>query len=233
MKKQLYLTIDVEPDCPPYLNTYQGIELGMERLFALFTELNIVATFFCTGDVALRYPHIIKKIPELSHGLGCHSHQHLKFNHVDYATAKQDITEATKILSEFAPITSFRSPYLNFPVQYLKILCELGYQIDSSAAKYKSGYKKYMEAAKHYPIQCIPASCTSSLLRIPKWLRLPILSSLQDPVVLFIHPWEFVDFRKSNLRLDCRFRTGDMALACLKENILFFQKKNFKFNLLV
>ena len=42
---------------------------------------------------------------------------------------------------------------------------------------------------------------------------------LSDPVVLFVHPWEFVDLTRERLRYDCRFRTGDVALRCLREVI--------------
>jgi hypothetical protein len=35
--------------------------------------------------------------------------------------------------------------------------------------------------------------------------------------VLFVHPWEFVDLRHERLRLDCRFKTGEVALACVRD----------------
>ncbi|HTE43974.1 MAG TPA: hypothetical protein VK636_01925, partial [Gemmatimonadaceae bacterium] len=48
-------------------------------------------------------------------------------------------------------------------------------------------------------------------------LRSAYLSALASPVVLFVHPWEFVDLRQEKLRLDCRFKTGDIALACVAQ----------------
>ena len=44
-----------------------------------------------------------------------------------------------------------------------------------------------------------------------------------------MHPWEFVDWTQTNLRRDCRFRTGEKALECLKENIQFFKRRKFQF----
>jgi hypothetical protein len=66
---------------------------------------------------------------------------------------------------------------------------------------------------------------TSSVLRLPRAIRDPWLLSLRDPVVLFVHPWEFVDLTQERLRLDCRFRTGAIALQCLREVIQLFQRR--------
>ncbi len=61
----------------------------------------------------------------------------------------------------------------------------------------------------------IPVSLTSSALRLPPSLVVGLLKSLNDPVVLFVHPWEFVDLRYTRLRWDCRFQTGPQALVGL------------------
>jgi hypothetical protein len=57
----------------------------------------------------------------------------------------------------------------------------------------------------------VPASVTSSVLRLPDVIRRTVLNRLADPAVVFVHPWEFVDFRRAPIRWDCRFRTGDDA----------------------
>ena len=55
------------------------------------------------------------------------------------------------------------------------------------------------------------------------------VSPLRDPVVLFVHPWEFVDLTRERLRYDCRFRTGDFALRALREVIELFQRRGATF----
>jgi len=47
--------------------------------------------------------------------------------------------------------------------------------------------------------------------------------------VLFVHPWEFVDLRRERLRFDCRFRTGDIALDCLRDVIASFRARGAEF----
>ena len=75
----------------------------------------------------------------------------------------------------------------------------------------------------------VPASITSSTLRWPAALRNPLLAALSEPAVVFVHPWEFVDLRRTTLRLDCRFKTGDTALACLRDTIRFFRNRSAVF----
>ncbi len=73
---------------------------------------------------------------------------------------------------------------------------------------------------------------TSSVLRLPPFIRDRWLSRLAGPVVLFCHPWEYVDWRKTNLRLDCRFRTGDPALDDMRAVIRLFKEKGARFRLM-
>jgi hypothetical protein len=123
-------------------------------------------------------------------------------------------------------VTSFRAPYLRFPEPYVRLLERANFQLDSSLAKYKRSYR-----APRLPttLTRIPASMTSSVLRLPAAIRDPWLASLADPVVLFVHPWEFVDLRRERLRYDCRFRTGEVALRCLREVIDSFSARGADF----
>lgn len=221
------LTVDMEQDCPPYLDTHRGVEAGTPLLLKLFEQEKVHATFFTTGAVARRYPQVVQAIVAAGHELGCHGDTHRKFNEMGPEEAQKEIRESTQTLRQHYPVLSFRAPNLVFPEAYLKFLEAENYELDSSEAKYKSAYRKRHKASTR--LKRIPASVTSSVLRLPKAIRFPWFSRLQDPAVLFVHPWEFVDFRKSKLRLDCRFRTGQTALDCLRENIHFFRNRGANF----
>ena len=110
-------TVDLEQDAPPFLNTSRGAEHGMPELLSLLADADVVATVFCTGDVARRYQGLAR----------------------------------------------------------------------------------------------LPASMTSSVLRLPRLLRNAVLVPLPSPLVLFVHPWELVDLRRTNIRWDCRAGTGEHA----------------------
>ena len=221
------ITVDFEPDCPPYLSTtFRGIEQGAPALLALFAERDIRATYFTTGEVAERYPEAVRALVRDGHELGCHGVSHTAFDALPEAEARREIVDSARLLRTFAPVGSFRAPYLRFPEPYVRLLEDAGFTLDSSLAKYKWSYH-----ARRHPTTLvrIPASMTSSVLRLPAVVRNPWLLALADPVVLFVHPWEFVDLTHEDLRYDCRFRTGEVALRCLREVIELFQRRRARF----
>lgn len=220
------LTVDMEPDCPPFLWTWRGVTEGAPRLMELFRREGIPVTWFTTGETARLHPQAVTHIVDAGHELACHGVTHQRFDWMSRDSARWEIEDSTRRLRDFGEITSFRAPYLRFPGHYLDLLAAEGFTLDSSQAR----YKKDVPGEENAPgLLRIPASITSSALRIPRLLRELWLGRLPDPVVLFVHPWEFVDFRRSNLRLDCRFRTGQPALDHLAEVIAYFKRRGASF----
>jgi peptidoglycan/xylan/chitin deacetylase (PgdA/CDA1 family) len=221
-------SVDVEHDCPPYLRTCRGMEEGMPRLLDLLGELGVRGTFFTTGEMARRFPAVIARLVAEGHELGCHGDLHLDFTTLDRAATADELRRSLETLRSFAPVVSFRAPYLRFPAEHLELLVAHGLRIDSSIARYKFG-------ANHRPgadvpgLVRVPASVTSSVLRIPAVLRDPWLAALTLPAILFVHPWEAVDFRRSALRWDCRFRTGAAALAAWRAALSRMQESGARF----
>lgn len=222
------LGIDVEPDCPPYLATqYRGVERGLPRLLDELDVLGVPVTCFCTGEVAERHAARVRDILARGHELASHGYSHRPFDMLSPGEARQEIHTSTQVLRAFgAPVTSFRAPNLRFPDRYLPLLEEHGFRVDSSQAKYKMAY--YTSWART-SLTRVPASMTSSVLRLPHAIRDPWLLSLASPVVLFVHPWEFVDLTRERLRLDCRFRTGEPALAALRDVVGLYRRRGARF----
>jgi peptidoglycan-N-acetylglucosamine deacetylase len=225
---EVSLGIDVEPDCPPYLATqYRGVMDGLPRILDALDDAHVPTTCFCTGEVAERFPQRVTDLLQRGHELGSHGHTHRPFDRLAEPEAREEIVRSTQVLRSFgAPVTSFRAPNLRFPDYYLPLLEEQKFAVDSSQAKYKAAY--YRPAART-SLRRIPASMTSSVLRLPAWLRDPWLASLASPVVLFVHPWEFVDLTRERLRLDCRFRTGDPALIAVRQVVSLFRARGATF----
>jgi peptidoglycan-N-acetylglucosamine deacetylase len=219
-------TVDLEPDCPPYLQGFRGIEQGTPALLDLLGAEKVPATFFTTGEVAARYPETVKRLVRDGHELGCHGMTHRAFTSLDPVTARSEIEESAAILRRFAPVTSFRAPYLQFPPAYVEMLEQNAFTLDSSQAKYKLAYYRDRASPR---ITRVPASVTSSVLRLPRVVRNTYLSALWSPIVLFVHPWEFVDLRHERLRLDCRFKTGDIALDCVRDVLQSYARRGARF----
>lgn len=219
-------TVDLEPDCPPFLSGFRGVEHGLPALLDALSELGIPATFFTTGEVARRFPASVESVVAAGHELACHGMTHTAFTTLDRESARDEIVESAAILRRFDRVTSFRAPYLQFPDAYVDILEENDFALDSSHAKYKLAYYR---SRTRTTLRRIPASATSSVLRLPRAIRSAYLGALSNPIVLFVHPWEFVDLRREKLRLDCRFKTGDIALACVREVLESYAARDARF----
>ena len=224
------VTIDVEHDCPPFLNSYKGIEEGLPALISLLKSKKIPSTFFVTGDVARKYPETVKRLVEDGHEIGCHGDFHHRLDQLHTSEAAEEIRRATETLRKFYPVKSFRAPCLQFPDDYLNHLADEGYEIDSSLAKHKNPFLKI--EVKH-GIRRIPVTTTSILLRTPPFFRNFFLSMFSDPVVFFFHPWEFIDMTGSNLRFDCRYNTGEKTLRALAEIIDFYRQRGATFKKMI
>jgi peptidoglycan/xylan/chitin deacetylase (PgdA/CDA1 family) len=225
----VYFSVDVEEDCPPFLNTWRGITEGMPRLLALLDEERVPATLFTTGEVARRYPDLIRAAVAAGHELGCHSNTHGDYRRMTKAQAAADIGAASEALRAFAPVVSFRAPYLQFPAGFVDLLASHGYAVDSSEGRHKKiGFRVRPESG----VLRVPASVSSLTLRWPAPVRDLLFTQVAEPAVLFCHPWEFVDLRRERLRWDCRIRTGEQALASLRTALRFFKRRGAAFALM-
>ena len=224
-------SVDYEPDCPPYLSdTHRGVEEGTAPLLAMLREAGVPSTFFSTGEVAERYPDAIRAIVSAGHELGCHGHTHRRFVDLGPADARDEIVASSAVLRAFGtPVDSFRAPNLLFPDAYLPLLEDAGYALDSSHAKYKAPYWRDRRTPAPTRLTRIAASTTSSVLRLPRPVREAWIARLASPVVLFVHPWEFVDLRDYDLRLDCRFATGATALRRVRAVLDFLAARGARF----
>jgi peptidoglycan/xylan/chitin deacetylase (PgdA/CDA1 family) len=222
-------TCDLEPDCPPYLRGFRGVEEGLPKLLGLLERLGVQATFFTTGEVAQKYPEAVRAVLAGRHELACHGMTHTAFTSMTPEQARSEINDSAAILRDHAAVTSFRAPYLKFPDEFLPLLEDAGFDLDSSQAKYKKAYYDSRRAGTRTSLKRIPASLTSSALRIPRLLREAYVRTVSKPVVLFVHPWEFVDLRREKLRFDCRFRTGDVAIECVGDVLRGMQKRGARF----
>lgn len=224
--KNITITIDVEEDCPPMLTSTRGMEEGLPKLLDLFKEEGIKATFFVTGMMAEQFPDLIYRIPEERHELGCHGYTHARFDRMGKEEARIALEKAGKVLKQFEKrLVSFRAPNLQFPESYLKLLEEEGFLYDSSLAAYKPPFPRSRVKGK---IVRIPATVTSSVIRLPPGFFLPLLRRTAAPVI-FVHPWEFIDMSKMPVRPDCRFNTGEKALENLKILIHASKAENCRF----
>lgn len=136
-------TVDLEPDIPHRVGTYEGLE-ELDDLLALLQRHAVPATFLVTGEVARVHPNSVKRVVASKHEVGCHGMYHEPFNDVSpsglefpplTSRRKRELlvmaTEAVSAASGMTP-QSFRAPYLSFDDKLAEMLVDLGYRVDSS-----------------------------------------------------------------------------------------------------
>ncbi|KUH33663.1 polysaccharide deacetylase [Thermococcus celericrescens] len=220
------ITFDVEHDCPPYLTTTRGMEDGLPKLLDLMAEKKVRATFFFTAEMARRFPELVKRVIDEGHELGSHNYNHERLDRLTRAEGERAIVKSLNVLREFGEVLSFRAPNLQFPDYYYDILERNGILVDSSKATYK-GYRRGVRFFGD--VLEVPASTTSSVIRLPWRVQKLIHARLKEPRVYFAHPWEFVPMQREKIRWDCKFNTGDKAVELLGRLIDYYKSRNAKF----
>jgi peptidoglycan/xylan/chitin deacetylase (PgdA/CDA1 family) len=226
--RNISLTIDVEQDVPPYLNTWRGVEDGLPKLLALLSKHGIRATFFVTGQTAEKFPDLVKKI-SLEHEVGCHGYEHERFDKIDSQEQFRRIELATRVLKGVIgqPILGFRAPNFRPSSHTFVALKKMGYLYDASNALYRIG-----EDPIRYGLVEIQNTWPSSFLRLPPVLSkqaLRLCLAAFPLTVLDYHVWEVV--KMTGVRFDCRFATGETALHRL-DKVLEYLKARANFVLM-
>ena len=85
---------------------------NLDRILFLLEESNNIATFFCLGWVARKYPDIIKEIQAAGHEIGTHSNAHQLIYRYDRKFFKNDLEISIKSLEDIIgkKIKAYRAP---------------------------------------------------------------------------------------------------------------------------
>ncbi|MGC9210419.1 MAG: polysaccharide deacetylase family protein [Acidilobus sp.] len=222
-RKVLFLSFDVEPDAPPYLNGLRGVDESLPGILDVLDELRVKATFFVVGRVALERQRIVKEIVDRGHEIGGHGYNHERLDRLTPSEAEAAIEKSISILRRFYDVTSFRAPNLKLPRYLLGALRARGVKVDSSLALYKPPFAR--EPACQDGVLRVPVTVTSSVLRSP--VPAGLLASLTRLryVTLFLHPWEFVRVR--HWRPDIWLWTGPGLYLKLKSLVKAYTAKGF------
>ena len=220
----MFLSFDVEPDAPPYLNTTRGLEEGLPGLLDLLDELNVKATFFVVARLVVERGQLAREIVDRGHELASHGYSHGRLDRMPLERALDDIAKSLSVLREYYDVISFRAPNLAIPRGVVQRLTAYGVKVDSSLAAYKPPFRRGPTC--QYGLLRVPATVTSSVLRIP-WADavLPRLFGAKY-VTLFAHPWEFVSVR--HWRPDIWVGTGPGFYLKLKRLLKAFQTRGYE-----
>lgn len=220
----MFLSSDVEQDAPPYMNSERGVVEGLPRLLELLDELKVKATFFVVGRIAERYPKAVYSIVERGHELGSHGYAHVRLDKVPLKDAENDIRMSLRVLRDFHDVRSFRAPNLKLPRQLLPVLREEGVMVDASLASYKPPFPRGLRVEDG--VVRVPATLTSSVLRMPWSLQRPLLAVMPSVTTLFVHPWEVSGV--VHWRPDIWVGTGPRLLRLLRSVVNYMVGRGYR-----
>lgn len=139
---QVLLTYDVERNSPPIIrasgSVYSGLDL-MPEVIGSMRSHGAPGTWYIAHDVdpenqiARQFPGLVADMAGLGE-IGSHFHfREYDVVRTDEPFQRQGITEATRCLRSLGhAVTSFRGGNLHMSPQVMRIICDLGYETDSS-----------------------------------------------------------------------------------------------------
>ena len=109
----------------------------VERYLDLLRRHQMKATFFVVGEVAKKFPAVIRAIAAEGHELACHTYDHVPLDQQDAASLRDDLRRNLDALAGFgsAPIQGFRAPILSLGEKQqwaYEVLAGLGFTYSSS-----------------------------------------------------------------------------------------------------
>jgi polysaccharide deacetylase family protein (PEP-CTERM system associated) len=136
----LLLSIDLE-DVRDWvddgLNYTERVPANTQCYLDYFRSLGIKATFFIVGQVARRYPNLIRQIIDEGHEIACHGDTHLQLDKLTACSFREDLERNIQSLVDVGGqnIIGFRAPTFSLISRTswaYDVLSELGIQYSSS-----------------------------------------------------------------------------------------------------
>ena len=218
----LLFSIDLEEFYPAasVANTYAT---HMRELVDSYLELlerhQVCATFFVVGELARKYPDVLKKIAQAGHELGCHGDRHLTLDQFDRASFAVDLERNRHSVEDAVGISvqGFRAPLLSLTSERqwaYEVLSEAGFRYSSSvlpapnplygwpgfgeAIRQVSGVWEIPITLSHLPFGIqLPLYC-GTYFRVLPWslIRLKLKRDREKPFITsYFHPYD-IDFKQ-------------------------------------
>ena len=229
--KQLHaLTIDVEDrwnlisrqwlhrDIEPTESVVNNTEWLLDTL----EKDNVKATFFILGDVAAKFPSLIKQISNKGHEIGLHGLSHKQIFNLTADEFRREMRDGKKMLEDITSLSvrGYRAPAFSVMPETkwaLEVLAEEGFAYDSSIVPCQN--KRYGWKGFGKDICNIALPCGLKIIEVPlSTIQIPVIGKgfvvgggylrhfpyavsklaiktieKQRPVVAYIHPYEFAN----------------------------------------
>lgn len=178
------------------------------------------ATFFCLGKLAIDFPHVVNKIADNGHEIGCHSYDHKWANKMTPTEFYEDTSTAIKALEDLIGenVVSYRAPAFSIGERNkwaFEILAECGIKNDASVFPGARDFGGFPTFAEQRPCRIEYNGCELNEFPIPLY-RIPLIGkdlAYSGGGYFRLLPLWFVKSRiKANNYNMCYFHIGDLLM---------------------
>jgi polysaccharide deacetylase family protein (PEP-CTERM system associated) len=138
-------TIDLEDYWSIFSRDWLGIETELsdavvkntEWFLEVLAQYDVKATFFILGEIAEKFPSLIRKIARDGHEIGSHGFSHKQIFRLTEEEFQREVADCKKLLEDItsSQIQGYRAPAFSITPQTkwaLEILAQEGFKYDSS-----------------------------------------------------------------------------------------------------
>ncbi len=220
------LTIDVEDGISIAMKDYFNIEMdptervvkNVDIILEICSINNVRGTFFVLGEIAEKFPDLIKKIDSEKHEIGIHGYHHDQIFRLTPEKLKLTLLKARKLTEDITghKVSGFRAPAFSVRLDTswaLETISDCGFDYDSSiypSASTRYGWDKFprdicrLRLNNKKSIVEVPLSVTEFMGRTfpvcgggylryyPYILTRNAFKSISRlrPVIVYMHPYE-------------------------------------------
>jgi polysaccharide deacetylase family protein (PEP-CTERM system associated) len=183
----------------------RSLPLRLERpinfLLDTLDEHQVKSTFFFVGAIAGQATGLVKRIADRGHEIACHSYSHRLLHDLADNELETEIIDTKHLLEDISgsKVLGFRAPTFSLTRKAIDYLVKGGYAYDSSLWAGKDDLVPDLASAD---IVEFPVSTRRFLGKLVPmgggYMRLvgvgfynPSFRSGPEPLVLYLHPWEF------------------------------------------
>ena len=220
MSNELLLGFDLEDInmmLPARTHMASRVDMNVQRILNWLNTQKIRATFFTVGQLAIKFPSLIREIVDEGHEIACHSFSHMTLDRFNKETFKRDLDLNCEALyaAGSSAITGFRAPVFSMTEKTSWVYDVL----KSSGFLYSSSVLPSTRALYCWPSfeSDSPVYMNDGLLEIPMSvgrvgnLRIPFSGGIylrvlpflinqimikrrinsENPLVSYVHPYDF------------------------------------------
>lgn len=220
------LSIDVEDGIN--ISMYDNFNIKMEPTSRVVNNVDVIlniceknnvkGTFFILGEVAEKYPEMVKNIDSSGHEIGVHGYKHSQIYKLSPEKLREHLFRSVNILGDITgkEVYGFRAPAFSINKKTawaLNVISDCGFKYDSSifpSPSFRYGWKDFTK-----DISRIELGASKSLIEVPLsvirllgrdipvggggylryfpyiWTKRALMSVIRyRPAVIYLHPYE-------------------------------------------